>query len=58
VSRVSLNRDATSHKALAKRDDQALHRLLQQTLVFGLARLKPCPLVMFGEVCQELDGIG
>ena len=43
---------------LGERGDERLHRLLEQALVVGLARLEPVAVVVLRELGQEVDGLG
>ena len=56
--RVGLERDAARLEALGERGDERLQRLLEEPLVIGLARLEPGPVVVRGEVGEELDRFG
>ena len=51
-------RDAAGLEPFGERDHQQLHRLLDQALEVGLARLEPRPVVVGGEVRHELDALG
>ena len=56
--RIGDQRDAARLEPLGERDHQQLHRLLDQALVVGLARLEPRPVVVGGEIRHELDAVG
>jgi hypothetical protein len=58
TSRVRSHRDAAPRKPLAEGDAERLEWLLEQGFVLALPRLKPCPIVVLGQVDEELDGFG
>ncbi len=58
VLRIGAQRDAARLEPLGQGRDELLQRHLQQPLVVGLARLEPRPLVVLGELGEEVDGVG
>src|SRR4029078_12993464 len=56
--RVRGHRPAAGLQSFCERRDHGLEGLLEEPLVLGLARLEPGPVVVHGEVRQELDRVG
>src|SRR5206468_1916735 len=56
--RVRTQWDTPRPEPLVDGHAELLERPLEQALVFALARLEPGPVVVDGEVREELDGFG
>ena len=55
---VGTKRQSTGGEAVRQGDAERLEGLLDESLVVGLARLEPGPIVVLREVGQELQGVG
>src|SRR6185503_673194 len=56
--RVCPERQVPSVELLVESEAEGGKRLFQQSLVLGLAGLEPAPVVVLGEIDQELDRLG
>jgi hypothetical protein len=55
---IAVDSERRPGRVTLERDAQRLEWLLEEALVVGLAWLEPGPLIVVGDVDQELDGLG